>query len=167
MSRPPQLVIDTTLLSRLRDVGLVDALPLAFGAVLVPAEVRRELGRRPGRVRQWLTRLLRTQGDFFRLCTEEDPAVRRLLEVDLDPGEAAVLAQAEATGATAVVDELRGHRRGRAMDLDMLRTGALLLRLKDAGALPAVAPVLTRLQALGFYLDAGAARHILEQAGET
>lgn len=166
MRRRRQLVIDTTLLRRLRELDLVDTLPLVLDGVLIPAEVRREMGRSPGRVGRWLSRLLWTQGDFFHTCHEEDVAVRRLLEVDLDAGEAAVLAQADATGATALVDEARGHQRGLKMDLDMLRTGGLLVRLKEAGALPAVAPVLSRLARLGFHLDAEHRRAILAQADE-
>ncbi len=92
--------------------------------------------------------------------------MRAFLDADLDPGEASVLAQAYFLGTEAIIDETDGHRRGSAMDVKVVRTGAVLLRLKEAGAIEAVAPYLDRLTRKGFRLATTARREILREAGE-
>lgn len=165
-SRSPEVVIDTTLLSRLRSSGLVECLPWIFHKVHIPPEVLAETKAGPGRPRRWLRKLLSEQRDFFVRCEQEDAVVRAYLEADLDRGEASVLAQAYFLGAEAIIDEAEGHRRGVAMDVLVLRTGAVLLRLKEAGAIDAVAPYLDLLVASGFRLSGAARLEILGQAGE-
>ena len=162
----PSAVIDTTLLTRLRALEIVDLLPLVFSRVHIPSEVRAEVGAGPGRRRRWLARLLREQSDFFVRCSDEDELTRGLLEVDLDPGEAAAIAQADHLGSEVILDETKARRRAEVMSLAVVPTGALLVRLKDAGAIALVAPYLDRLQRDGFHLSAEARARILVSSGE-
>ena len=145
-ARLPVAIIDTTLLCRLQSLELAEVLPFVLSRVLIPKDVRREVGRGPGKARRRLTRLLHEQGDFFQMCEREDPTVRALLDVDLDAGEAAVIAQADLLGAAAILDEARGRRRAENMSVTVVPTGRLLIRLKEAGAIRAVGPYLTALQ---------------------
>lgn len=162
----PAAVIDATLLSRLQAVELDALLALVFSRVHVPPAVRAEVGAGPGRARRRLRELFRQQPDFFVDCREEDPMVAELLRVDLDPGEAAVIAQAFEIDAIALIDERRGFERARRMEVAVLRSGALLCRLKDAGAIEAVSPWLDRLRKHGFYLSDLAREQILRSARE-
>lgn len=165
--RLPAAVIDTTLLSRLQLVGLAELLPWVFARVHVPPAVRAEVGAGPGKARRRLRRLFREQPDFYLDCRDEDPMVASVLRIDLDPGEAAVIAQADHVGAVVNLDERLGARRAEDMSIPVVRTGRLLCSLKDAGAIEAVRPYLERLIGCGFRLSPRALDAILEQAGET
>lgn len=164
--RLPAAVIDTTLLSRLQLVGLEELLPWVFARVHVPPVVRAEVGAGPGKARRRLARLFREQPDFYLDCRDEDPMVAELLRVDLDPGEAAVIAQADFVQAVVIIDERMGVQRARDMSLTVVRTGKLLCLLKDAGAIGAVRPFVEKLVGNGFRLSADATRAILAEAGE-
>jgi predicted nucleic acid-binding protein len=164
--RLPAAVIDTTLLSRLQLVGLDELLPWVFARVHVPPVVRAEVGAGPGKARRRLARLFRKQPDFYVDCRDEDPMVAEVRRVDLDPGEAAVIAQADYVGAVVIIDERLGARRAEDMSITVVRTGGLLCSLKEAGAIEAVGPYLERLVEHGFRLSPKALDAILEQAGE-
>lgn len=164
--RLPTAVIDTTLLSRLQSLELHELLPWVFARVHVPATVRREVGAGPGKARRRLDKLFRSQPDFYRLCHEEDPVVVALLRVDLDAGESAVIAQADAIKGVAIIDENAGVKRAKTMSIEVIRTGRLLCDLKSAGAIRSVQPYLDRLVKLGFHLTESGRRTVLELANE-
>jgi predicted nucleic acid-binding protein len=161
-----ECVIDTTLLSRLAAAELADLLPLVFDMGRIPTEVEREVRRGPGRARQRLNNMVRASPEFFVRCVEHDAMVLHLLEVDLDRGEAAVIAQADETGAVAIIDERAGYARAELMQVEVRRSGSILVDLKAAGAITAVKPALDRLKSTGFRLSDAAFREILALAGE-
>lgn len=165
-SRLREAVFDTTLLTCVEQVGVAELLPLVFSRVRVPPEVRAEIGRGRGKARQRLNRLMRESGDFYVICTEFDPFELELLKADLDEGESAVIAQASATGAVAVIDEKKGVKQARLRDIEVVRTGRLLLDLKECGGITSVAPFLDRLIASGFALSPRVRHEILRLAGE-
>jgi hypothetical protein len=96
-----------------------------------------------------------------------------LLSSELEPfgflgaGERAVLTLAMAKpGAVAIIDELPGRRV--AVGLGVKVTGALnvVLVAKQLGHVPAVRPILDRLQDLRFRVSSDLRDHILTLAGE-
>lgn len=167
MRRRRVAVVDTTLLMRLRDLGVVDKLPLILDEVRVPATVLDEVGRQRGKVKRWVTNLLRTQADFFIRCTDEDRFTREFISAQLDAGEAAAIAQADHLRAAIVIDERAGREVAERMSLDVLPTGRLLLRLKEAGAIADLAPKLDHLRRLGFHLAEPVYCSLLAEAGES
>ena len=164
--RLPVAVIDTTLLSRLVDTGLAVHLSWAFSKIHIPSDVAAEIGRRPGKARRKLRNLFKTEKGFYIDCLTEDPLVREMLNVDLDPGEASVIAQADQLKAVAIIDERKGFERAKLMAVEVQRTGFILCRPKEAGAIENVGEYLMRLRALGFTLTQAAHREILQKAGE-
>jgi predicted nucleic acid-binding protein len=160
-------VFDTTLLTCVDAVGLADLMPLVFSKVRIPTEVRAEIGKGPGKARKRLRRLIQASGGFFVYCEEREQFQFDWLRTSLDLGEAAVIAQAEATGAVAVIDEKKGSKQARDMGVEVLRTGRLLCMMKEAGAITAVAPLVVRLRAEGFALSERAVADILGMAGES
>jgi predicted nucleic acid-binding protein len=90
------------------------------------------------------------------------------LRVELDAGEAEAIALAEELGAELVlVDELAGRTVARRCGFTPLGTLGLLVRAKQRGLCPAVAPLLDRLQGeLNFFLSTDLRRRVLAQAGE-
>jgi predicted nucleic acid-binding protein len=89
------------------------------------------------------------------------------LVTDLGRGEAEVLALAlETRDAVIVIDDSLARRIAGTLDLRFRGTLGLLLDAKRAGIVPAVAPLLDRLDELRFRLDSATRRDVLALAGE-
>lgn len=157
-------VIDNTLLSRLVALEIAVFLPLIFDQIRIPPEVKREAERSPNRAE--LIKLLDESKDFFIDCFEADITNREILKTILDDGEAAVIAQAEATLSVVITDDKKAYREATRRELQVYRTGAILCLLKEAGQLPLVAPFLDKLEQLGFRLTVRDRQVVLRKAGE-
>ena len=73
----------------------------------------------------------------------------------------------ETQDALLLLDDRDARRYARALELEITGTLGLLLRAKERGILDAVRPVLDRLQALGFRLNARTRQMVLKRASET
>lgn len=160
----PVAVIDNTLLSRLVALDIAVFLPLIFDQIRIPPEVKREAERSPNN--EELLSLLNESKDFFVDCFEADITNKEILKTILYEGEAAVIAQAEATLSVVITDDKKGYKEAIGRDLRVLRTGAVLCLLKEAGQIHIVSPYLDRLEELGFRLTLHDRREILKKAGE-
>jgi len=89
------------------------------------------------------------------------------LVASLGAGEREVLAlAAEIAGSLAILDDAVARRHARLLGLSFTGTLGVLVRAKRSGQVAAVEPVLDRLEALGFRLDAGTRAAALRLAGE-
>jgi predicted nucleic acid-binding protein len=85
----------------------------------------------------------------------------------LDRGEAEVIALAEAHAAQEVLlDERAARAIAIARGLPVIGTAGLLVRAKQQGMIPAVEPVLTRMQAQGVRYSQTFVAALLQQLGE-
>ena len=138
------VVSDTSVVLNLCWLGLESLLPISFERVLAPAEVREEFQR-------LATEDARFAGLIFPACIEVasasqiPPSLRR--EYQLDRGEIAALALALERG---IQDMLIDERAGRAVSVKLgLRPSGLLgllVRAKEQRRIPAVLPLLDRLE---------------------
>jgi len=86
----------------------------------------------------------------------------------LGAGEREVITLAiQEPGALVVLDDARARKQARALGIRLTGTLGVLLKAKQLGFLPAVRPVLERLEALRFYLDPATRLAVLGLAGET
>lgn len=160
----PVAVVDNTLLSRLVALNIAVFLPLIFDQIRIPPEVKREAERSPNN--KELLDLLNESKDFFVDCFEADITNKEILKTILDEGEAAVIAQAEATLSVVITDDKKGYKEATGRDLQVFRTGAILCKLKEAGQIELVSPYLDKLNELGFRLSPRHRNAILKEAGE-
>ena len=163
----PVAVIDNTLLSRLAELGLVELLPYIFKQIRIPPEVKREAYK--GRNKKRLRNLLNENSGFFIDCYEADIANKEILKTikGIDEGEAAVIAQAEATNSVVITDDKKGSEQALNRELEVFRTGKILYLLKETEAINKVNPYLYILVVkLGFNLSEKDKEAILKLAGE-
>jgi len=89
------------------------------------------------------------------------------LVTHLGDGEKEVLALGlELPGALLLLDDRDARRHGRVLGLEVTGTLGLLLLAKERGKLDAVGPMLDRLDALRFRLDATTRQAVLRLARE-
>jgi len=162
----PLAVIDNTLLTRLVRLEIAQFLPLLFKQIFIPSEVKREAYKAPHKGKRRLRKLVREMKGFFIDCYEADELIKNYLRADLDEGEASAIAQAEYHQAVVLIDEKKGYIRANTMQLTAVRTTSVLLRLKEAGAFPAVKPYYQKLAQTGFHLAKGERLRLLAEAGE-
>jgi predicted nucleic acid-binding protein len=157
------VIVNTSPLQYLHQVGQLDVFPKLFGRIIVPEAVAAELaaGRRVGvslpepEALEWI--------DLHRPAS----SVGGLLSWDLGAGESAVLSLAlERPGSRVVLDDKLARQVAVHLNLSLLGTAGILLCAKHAGHLRAVRPLLSQLAALGFRLTPETVRDILDLAGE-
>lgn len=160
----PVVISDTSPLRALAHLGHMEWLQELFHQIRLPPAVASELRHPP-------SALAAVDVTGWRFLVIQSPSnVQRVSEfrLRLDAGEAEALALAEELHADLVlVDELAGREVARQCGFTVLGTLGILLRAKQQGLCPAVAPLLDRLQReLNFFISPGLRRSILIQAGE-
>jgi predicted nucleic acid-binding protein len=157
------VIVNTSPLQYLHQVGQLDLLSKLFGRIIVPETVVAELaaGRRLGVSLPEPSAL-----EWIDCCSPASP-VGGLLSWDLGAGESSVLSLAlERPGSWVVLDDKLARQAAVHLNLPLLGTMGILLRAKHTGHLSAVRPVLNQLIALGFRLTPETVRNILDLAGE-
>jgi predicted nucleic acid-binding protein len=158
------VVSDTSPVRALAHLGLLELVRHLFGQALVPPAVAGELRAPPA----GLPDVGVGQLPFLRVQSPQDQARVQQFRQSLDPGESEALALALEVQASAVLmDEAAGRAMARQVGLQPLGILGLLLLAKQRGLVPAVSPLMDRLeQELGFFLSAAVRAEVLRLAGE-
>jgi len=158
-----RVIVDTSPLQYLYQLGLLHLLPEILGDAVIPPAVAAELaeGRRIG-----LAVPDPAQLPWLAVQNVSGAAVLPLAW-DLGSGEREALALAlEHAGAVVVLDDRLARRAAAALGIPLVGTLGLLLRAKQAGAIEAVKPILDQLDSLNFRLDRDTRDVVLRLAGE-
>lgn len=156
------IISDTSPLQYLYQTGTLDILPALFGTVCAPEAVVEELeeGRRRNVALPILSEL-----PWLQVRTVRNRALLPLV-THLGDGEKEVLALGqELSDVVLLLDDRYARRHALALNLKISGTLGILLLAKEQRILDAVGPVLDRLQALRFRLDANTRRIVLNLAG--
>ena len=159
----PEVICDVSPIQYLHQAGLLDLLRLRYGTITIPTAVAAEL--REGTLRGVDLPSFETL-EWIRI---RQPVGQLLLPIvaDLGAGEREVLALGtEKPESLVVLDDGLARRYARLLNLRLTGTLGVLLKAKEAGLLPAVAPALDRLETLRFRMDAETRQAVLKQAGE-
>ncbi len=159
----PDVICDTSPIQYLYQLELLDVLQALATNVIVPPAVVEELaqGRDLGVPLPDLTTL-----DWVTV-RQPSSQLAVALVTELGPGETEVLMLGlELREAVVVLDDALARRMAEALGLRLTGTLGVLLDAKRAGLIPAVGPLLDRLQALRFRLAPHTRAAVLELAGE-
>lgn len=158
-----RVIVDTSPLLYLHQLGLLHLLPDVVGSSIVPVAVADELaeGRRLGVAAP-------DPADYSWIEVRQVPGAAILpLAWDLGSGEREVLALALGMpGALVVLDDRLARRAAQILGIPLVGTLGLLLNAKQLGLIPAVKPLLDHLDRLNFRVDAETRRHVLRLAEE-
>jgi len=159
----PVTIANTSPLQYLHQCGLTDLLVKLYDEILVPPAVVQELaaGRALG-----FDLPDPTTFPWVRIVRPQSMAILPAVS-DLGPGEREALAlAAETPGAILIIDDGLARRYAGHLGVRFTGTAGVLVKAKQQGFLDAVAPVLDRLAALRFRLDAQTRAAVLRLAGE-
>lgn len=159
-----EIICNTSPIQYLHQLDLLHILPSLAKQVIIPPAVIEELAQ--GRA------LGVSLPDLVTLdwVTVRRPASATALPLvtDMGPGETEVLMLAlESRDTVAVLDDALARRVAETLGLRLTGTLGLWVDAKKAGLIPAVAPLLDKLDALRFRLAAHTRLAVLKLAGES
>jgi predicted nucleic acid-binding protein len=160
---PRLVVVNTTPIIALSLVGELDLLRSLYDQIVVPSAVEAEVlaGGRGGIGSSELR-----EASWLRVVSLQDPRRAELL-VDLDRGEAEVLALAQELHADLVIiDERLARLHAKRLGLTLTGTLGVLLKAKQLGHVKAVAPLIGRLRQGGIHLSEVVVTEVLMLADE-
>ncbi len=145
------IVLDSTCLIGLEQVGRLELLPNLFDPILIPPKVERESS---------------ISAPWLKVEAPSSPALVSALKVTVDEGEAEAIALAVEKQWRIVLDDLEARDLAKDMGLRVIGTVGILVRAKSFGLLPWIRPVLNELTEKGFRLSEDLKRKVLSMAGE-
>lgn len=157
------VVSDTSPIRALDHLQRLDLLEKLFEVILIPPAVREELSRPRRRFRA--VEVAQIPGAKVQAPTNMNHV--RLLQQQLQVGEAQAIALAEEVKAELLMDERAGRLIALQRGLHVTGVVGLLVESRRRGLIPAVTPLLEQLRSeLGFYLSDDLIQHAQRESGE-
>jgi len=159
----PSCISDSTPLIALARIGELDLARSVFSKLVIPETVAKEVtearadapGARKVAEAGWIEKAV------------ADPLLVRPLLLLVDQGEAEAIALAQsAPGSLLLTDDRKARRVARQLGIRVQGTLGLLARAKRAGVIPAVRPLITRLQATNYRIADRIVEDVLRRLGE-
>lgn len=160
----PEVITDTSPIQYLYQTNLLDLLPILYGQTILPQAVVEELARgrsqgvalpNPASLPWLIIRSIR-----------ESALVPSIPSLGAGEREALTLAL-ETPNSLVLLDDALARRYARQLGIAFTGTLGVILKAKQSGNVDAVAPILNRLNALGFRLDPATRAAVLRLAEES
>lgn len=151
---PDRIIIaDTSVLIALSNIDELTILKDLYGSVLVTPQVSHEFGE-----------------DLPNWIVEENVSDMQkvaLLQLDLDLGEASAIALAlEKPDSTLIIDEHKGRSIAKRMGVKITGILGIMVKGKRQGVIPAVKPLILKLESVNFRISQKLKAQVLELVGE-
>ncbi len=156
------VVVNNSPLVALWSIGHLDFLKFLYDEVLIPKSIYDEFIAIESATREKALK----KAPWIKPTPLLHPR-QALVFTGLDLGEAEVLALAiERSARLVIMDERKGRRYARRLELPLTGTLGVLLTAKDKGLTPLVAPLIDNLLKEGLYLSDDIVSKAMEMAGE-
>ena len=155
------IVSDTSSLSNLFQIGLIDILHALYGEITITPAVRRELYHLPEQEKQ--IELI----DWIKVKAPQNQGliVHLLHEIDLGEAESIALA-VEEQAKYLIIDEYKGRIIADSYGVKIVGILGVLIQAKKTKVLPAIKPHIDQLIEIGFRLDQKLVERVLKGLGE-
>ena len=157
------IVADSSPLIGLAVIGQLDALRIVSTRVLAPqavwAEIMAKGGVLPGAREVGACKWIEV------LAVDANRVAPLIPLVEEGEAEAIVLAQT-VPASTLLIDEKKGRRLAKRMQVPLIGTIGILQKAKSVGAIPKLRPCLDQLRAHGMYLKQDFVNSVLRSVGE-
>ncbi|WFA10189.1 DUF3368 domain-containing protein [Tissierella sp. Yu-01] len=159
-----KVIVNSTPLIALYNIGKLDLLKEVYGKVIIPYAVYEEV---------ILESKLKDSNDFIqesgfinimKIINEE---AKRLFVTSLHKGEVEVMILAKEIGADlCVIDDLLARSYAKYHNLNITGTIGVLLKAKELGIVTKIRPIMDELISSGIYIDSKLYNRVLEISGE-
>ena len=145
-----QIVIaDASPLIVLQNIGHLSLLQNLFDEILITPEIKTEFGL--------------DLPDWIKVAEVQDKTKQRLLNLTLDKGEAGAIALClENTESLLIIDEKKGRRIAKELELKIVGTLGVILKAKKKGLIDSTENILESLENANFHISANLKEKILE-----
>jgi len=147
------VISDTSCLILLSAIGELDILKQLSSKVFITSTIKSEFGLE---LPDWI------------LVKDPNPSpFQTILEKEIDAGEiSAILLAMETTSSLLVIDDLRGRKVAQRLKVRYSGTLGLLLKAKQMGFIPELAPILEKVKKTNFRFDDQLLKQLKKAAGE-
>lgn len=147
------IISDTSCLILLHKIDELELLDKLGKNVFITQTIKREFGQK--------------LPDWIKVKEPSDKHYQKMLEMDLDEGEASAIALSlEIDNSILILDDLKGRKIADKLNLRYSGTFGLILRAKQVGIFESVKPILDKIRKTNFRFSEKIFDSILEQSGE-
>jgi predicted nucleic acid-binding protein len=135
------VIVDTSCLIVLQKIQMLEVLREMFGTIFITEEVAAEYAE--------------ALPEWIEVKRVQDQQKKRLLGLNLDAGEASVIAlcMEEPKESLLVIDERKGRRIAMELGLKTVGTLGVVVKAKERGIIQLVQPIVERLEKAGFRMS--------------
>ncbi len=150
---PKAVIPDTSCLIVLSNIDEMGLLKKAYKSVETTFEVAAEFNKK--------------LPDWIKLTSPADKLRQQIFELQVDKGEASVMALAlEKPEHTVIIDDLKARRAADQLGLKITGTVGVIIKAKQRNIIRSVKPYLKRIRETDFYITDEIEKIALEKAGE-
>ncbi len=147
------IVSDTSCLILLEKIGSLELLRSAYSEITIPSVVASEFG---STLPPWIN--------------VEDPSTEsydKVVRYRIDPGEISAIALAlDLDDCLLIIDDLRGRLVAESFGIRVTGTLGVLIEAKRSGDIPAIKPLIEKIQATNFRLSEDLIEQVLRRVNE-
>ena len=144
------VIADTSCLIVLSKIAKLSLLKELFQEITITQEVAHEFGEE---LPEWIS-----------ILTLKDPIRKRILQLELDEGEASAIALGlEHDGSLLLIDERKGRQKATELGLKILGTLGVLIKAKEKGLITSLTVEIDRLRKIDFRMSEALVSSILKK----
>lgn len=156
-----KVVVNTTPLIALAEIGELHLLKDLYGIIEIPNAVFKEIESEPAYTE------VREATDWIKVVDVDKPEQKKLLSSRLHTGEVEVILYAKDTNADLVIlDDKLARKTAKYMDLTITGTLGVIVKAKEKGYVNAVKPIMDKLIRNGLYISPEIQKMVLIAAKE-
>lgn len=151
---PRTIIADTSCLIVLANIDELHLLQQVYGQIVITPEIAAEYG----------TKL----PDWIQVVATKDLVRKKLLELQVDNGEASSMTLAlEIAGSTVIIDDYRARKIAALLGIKYTGTIGVLIKAKLTGIVSSIKPLIAKIKATDFRISHELEQMALSEAGET
>jgi predicted nucleic acid-binding protein len=147
------IISDTSCFIVLTDIGELDLLQKVYGQIVATVEVATEYGE--------------MLPDWVKIERVNDKYRQKVLEMQVDKGEASALALAlETSDSTIIIDDYRARKVAEKLGINYTGTIGVIIKAKLKGIILSIKPLLAKIRQTDFRITDEIERQALKEASE-
>jgi len=150
---PETIISDTSCFIIVTDIGELDLLQKVYRQIITTVEVAIEYGE--------------VLPDWVEIKTVNDKYRQKILEMQVDKGEASTIALAlETSNSKIIIDDYRARKVAEKLAINFTGTIGVVIKAKLEGIITSIKPILAKIKQTDFRITGEIERQALKEAAE-